>query len=322
MVTRWCPPPQKRILSSLAALLAGIALLACNPAPLGLTPTPEATEAVAPEAAQGQVTAPVTIPAATGPCPRVLSSEEQTAIADVVRRYQEALAALDRARVESFFAPRMQTQERNFALATIEEARILNLKGQVLPVTGVQALDDGATVALESASARLQLVPDGQTWKILTTRYRGSAQPSRVLALGTPAEVGGDLRVTFTRIAFADAVEDRATRTQIRPTPSGVFLVLFYKAENLGRERIVPATAFNAKLTVYDQDGRGWEYADELDKGNISARFAIIDGKESPERPLGPGFSLDTAVAFEVPANATGLCVPVGQLRLVVPQRG
>ena len=71
---------------------------------------------------------------------------------------------------------------------------------------------------------------------------------------------------------------------------------------------------------MYDKDGRHWEFADENDKGNISARFAAAAGGESPERALGAGFSMNTAVAFEVPSNAVGLCVPVGQLRLVVPK--
>src|SRR5574341_311654 len=109
MITRWCVSSQKRLLSSLAAMFACVALLACNPAPLGVTPTPAPTEAATPEApAQGQVAVPAASPTPAGPCPRVLSSEQQTAVADVVRRYQEALAALDRARVESFFAARMQ----------------------------------------------------------------------------------------------------------------------------------------------------------------------------------------------------------------------
>ena len=137
--------------------------------------------------------------------------------------------------------------------------------------------------------------------------------------MGTPIDVG-DMRVTFSRVAYADSVEDRPTKAQIRPAVSGVFLVAYYSAENRGKERIVPGTAFNAKLAVYDKDGRRWEFADELDKGNVSARFAIAAGGESPERALGAGFSIDTAVAFEVPSSATGLCLPVGQLRLLLPR--
>lgn len=313
----------------LLALVASCAFvaLACNPAPLG-TPTPSTTDVATATGAtptetpaQTQVleSTPTRIAAPAGPCPRVLSNEQQAGISEVVRRYQEALAALDRARVESFFAARMQQQERNFALATIEEARILNLRGQVLPVSAIQAVDDGAVVTLEGASARLHLVPDGQTWKVLTTRFRGNPQQSGVLAFGTPVDVS-DLRVTFTRVAYADSVEDRSTRNQVRPSAGGIFLVAFYNAHNPGRERVVPAT-FNAKLQVYDQEGRRWGFADELDKGNISASFAVAAGAESPERPLGPSFSMDTAVAFEVPAGASGLCLPVGQLRLVIPPR-
>jgi hypothetical protein len=245
----------------------------------------------------------------------LLTAEEQAAIADAVRRYQEAVTTLDRSRVEPFFSPRMQQQERNFALAAIEEARNLNLRGQVLPVSSIQPVGESAVVSLEGATPRLQLTLEGQNWRVLTTRYRPtSGQQSSVLPLGTPVD-SGELRVTFTRVAYADSVAG------IRPTPSGVFLVAFYNVQNLGREPKRPSTEFNAQLMVFDQEGRRWEYADELDKGNISGRFAVEDGKESPERPLGPGFSMDTAVAFEVPANATGLCIPVGSRQLVIPNR-
>ena len=304
----------------LAVVGAVLLLLACNPAPLGITPTPAAS--VVEEAPpQAQVVAPTATPAPAGPCPRTLTGEEEGAIADVVRRYQEALAALDRARVASYFTLRLQNQpEGAIILSTIDEARTLGLKGgSVLPVSAVQAVDDGAVVTLEGATARLQLIPEGQGWKILTTRFRADPQLSRVLALGTAIDVG-DLRVTFTRGVYAESVEDPATKTIIRPAASGVFLVFYYTAENRGKERIVPATALNAKLAVYDKDGRHWEFADENDKGNVSARFAAAAGGESPERALGAGFSMSTAVAFEVPSNAVGLCVPVGQLRLVVPK--
>ena len=315
------PAPQRLIGVGAAVVLgATLVLLGCNPAPLGFTPTPAAT-AVAEAPPQAQVVAPAATPAPAGPCPRTLTVEEESAIADVVRRYQEALAALDRARVASIFTLRLQNQpEGAVILSTIDEARTLGLKGgSVLPVSAIQAVDDGAVVSLEGATVRIQLIPEGQAWKILTTRYRGDPQLSRVLAPGTPIDVG-DLRVTFTRIAHAESVEDAATKTAIRPAASGVFLVFYYTAENRGRERIVPAAALNAKLAVYDKDGRHWEFADENDKGNISARFAAAAGGESPERALGAGFSMSTAVAFEVPSNAVGLCVPVGQLRLVVPK--
>jgi hypothetical protein len=215
----------------------------------------------------------------------------------------------------------MQPQERNFTLAAIEEARILNLRGQVLPVSSIQAVEDSAVVSLEGASARLQLVPDGQSWKVLTTRYRSSGSArSSVLALGTPVDVG-EFRVTFTRINYADSVEDRPTNSRLRASPGGTFLIAFYNVQNLGREPKRPSTELNAELMVFDQEGRRWEFADELGRGNISGRFAMEDSKESPERQLGPGFSMDTAVAFEVPSSASGLCIPVGQMQLVVPPR-
>ncbi len=89
----------------------------------------------------------------------------------------------------------------------------------------------------------------------------------------------------------------------------GEFVVVYYVIQNDMKSRMQPAVQINDRFIAVDSEGRTWrsiDYRPPLGTG-ISGDFAVLKGGRQPEEWVDPGFSLSTAIAFDIPRDAEGV---------------
>lgn len=178
----------------------------------------------------------------------------------------------------------------------------------------------GLTYGGESETMELPLTKKDGRWKI-SWQSAEVSRPTTVYGLGETVTIGdtyltrlhgrpkpvGNLDVVFGSAERATSVEDHFTG-QGPQTPKGVFIAVYYCLTNNLNSGFQPSTQLNDCLLLKDDRGRQWEKIDYT--GNHIARsadFAVAKGMDQPEADVGAGFSACTAIAFDVPVNATGL---------------
>ena len=99
----------------------------------------------------------------------------------------------------------------------------------------------------------------------------------------------------------------------------GTFLVIYYSIENAATSRIQPSTQINDEFGLVDDRERQWVPAGYSNYGTSVARaFAIEVGRDSPISWVGPGFTGNTAIVFDIPESATGLALRSDKLGVQV----
>ncbi len=99
----------------------------------------------------------------------------------------------------------------------------------------------------------------------------------------------------------------------------GVYLVVHYTVTNNSDEFLQPETYVNEIFTLADQEGREWVPGTFANYGfAVAYAFALEVGGADPRDHIGPGKSLDTAVAFDVPKTVSGLRLRSERLNLEV----
>ena len=148
----------------------------------------------------------------------------------------------------------------------------------------------------------------------------------REVALGTPIEISagdlpaylfdssspaGHVTVTFTGFEVGIAsVDDSPYPCGGAEFAKGQFVAVFFSFENDLLETVQMLSVVNRDTKLQDDRGRMWERAEVVRSDlcvlepNISAQY--IDGEQIAAN-VGPGFSERSAIAFDIPMDATGL---------------
>ena len=130
-------------------------------------------------------------------------------------------------------------------------------------------------------------------------------------------DLQGTVTVTFKKVVTAEDVEDSICGNGIVEA-EGVYIAIHYYVENEANSRVQPATQINSQFVLFDDKTRQWVGGGSGQECFLEANFAAKEGGKGPESWIGPGFSSETAIVFDVPEDATGLHLVSDQLRLEV----
>lgn len=114
----------------------------------------------------------------------------------------------------------------------------------------------------------------------------------------------GTITLTFSEFEITDSVEDQFTGKGTLPA-QGKYVVVYYTVESDLKSEIQPATQINYQLAITDDQERTWEKIDYRPPHStgISGDFAVSRSKQQPEESVAPGFSISTAIAFDIPKD-------------------
>lgn len=88
----------------------------------------------------------------------------------------------------------------------------------------------------------------------------------------------------------------------------GIYLAVFYTIKNETNSAVIPGTHVNNVFSLIDSQGRVWPTATYYSHGfEVAYALGVPDGKEDPRAWVDTGTSYDTALAFDVAEDATGL---------------
>ncbi len=132
---------------------------------------------------------------------------------------------------------------------------------------------------------------------------------------GGPDPVGS-VTLTFELAGKASSVTHTLYGNQ---EAEGTFVVVYYSITNDASAWIEPFGQINKQCMLIDDRGRQWEIAGYSTHGfDVSASFSELAGGSDPKGNIPPGFTRITAIAFDVPSNATGLRIHSKQLGITV----
>lgn len=130
----------------------------------------------------------------------------------------------------------------------------------------------------------------------------------------------GEVIITFEGVDRVSSVEDYFTGKGSF-TAQGEFVAVYYSIENDLLSKMQPSTQLNDDLVVQDAEGRTWECADYRPPNStaISGNFATSKGYSQPETWVDPGFTNQTAVAFDIPKDTKDIYLVSKRLGFRLP---
>jgi hypothetical protein len=88
----------------------------------------------------------------------------------------------------------------------------------------------------------------------------------------------------------------------------GVYLAVFYTFKNETDSAVIPGTHVNNVFALVDSERRVWSPATYYSHGfEVAYALGVSDGKEDPRSWVDTGTSYDTALAFDLAEDASGL---------------